>query len=589
MASLMQKTVKGHKYWYLVESRRVNGKPRPIVIEYLGTADKLLERLSQCPKNLTLKSYAFGDVAGLLSIAQRLNIAETINKYIDSRRKNFPKQPIRNNLTAGATYLLGAIGRCCMMTSKRGWHEWARGTALEYLLKADLAKVDSQHFWDLMDSLPAENIPKIEREIMEAAFKGFGLEADTLFYDATNFFTFISTTNTRNTLAQRGRNKQKRHDLRQVGMALVVSKKDQIPLFHHTYQGNLNDVSIFKSVIKDISKRIKNIGLDIGQHTFVLDRGNNSKTNLGIIEGLGLSYVGALSPVNHKELALNALEALSGKTIGEGQANFHRVQAQVWGAERTVIVFVSDELKQGQARGIHSMLAKKEKQLTKLQNKLKEPKAIKRNRKQLSAQINNILKTKQAKDLIVWELKWKSKGRYELSFQINDQEIERLETKFGLRILMTNRHSWSAAEIIEAYYGQSNVEKAFKELKNPYHLTVKPQYHWTDQKIKVHNFICVIGYLLRALLHRELRNQANYKGSINTMLNELKNIRLATVLSKNKEGGKIKTEYKIEQMSTGEEVLFKALGLQNLLKKRVKIKGVSVYNSNSQFNRKVLN
>ncbi|MCB9266043.1 MAG: transposase, partial [Lewinellaceae bacterium] len=163
-------------------------------------------------------------------------------------------------------------------------------------------------------------------------------------------------------------------------------------------------------------------------------------------------------------------------------------------------------------------------------------------------------------------------------FQINDQEIERLETKFGLRILMTNRHSWSAAEIIEAYYGQSNVEKAFKELKNPYHLTVKPQYHWTDQKIKVHNFICVIGYLLSALLHRELRNQANYKGSINTMLNELKNIRLATVLSKNKEGGKIKTEYKIEQMSTGEEVLFKALGLQNLLKKRVKIKGVSVYN-----------
>ncbi len=117
------------------------------------------------------------------------------------------------------------------------------------------------------------------------------------------------------------------------------------------------------------------------------------------------------------------------------------------------------------------MLAKKAKQLTELQNKLKAPKSRKRKRKQLSVQINNILKTKQAKDLIEWELKWKSKGRYELSFQINDQEIERLETKFGLRILMTNRHSWSSAEIMEAYYGQSNVEKAFKELKNPYHLT----------------------------------------------------------------------------------------------------------------------
>ena len=578
MASLVQKTVKGYKYWYIVESRRVNGKPRPVVIEYLGTADKLLERLSQCPKNLTLKSYAYGDVAGLLSIAQRLNIPATINKYIDSRRKNFPKQPIRNNLTAGATYLLGAIGRCCMMTSKRGWHDWAKATALEYLLKADFGKVDSQHFWDLMDALPEENIPKVEREIMDTVFKEFDLETGALFYDATNFYTFISTTNTRNTLAQRGKNKQKRNDLRQVGMALVVSKKDQIPLFHHTYQGNLNDVSIFKNVIKDISKRIKNIGLDIGRHTFVLDRGNNSKANLEIIEGLELFYVGALSPVHHKELALTALEALSGKAIGQSPSNFYRAQAQVWGAERTIIAFVSDKLKDGQARGIHSMLAKKEKQLTKLQTKLKEPNAKKRNRKQLSEQINNILKTNQAKDLIEWELKWKSKGKYELSFQINDQEIERLETKFGLRILMTNRHSWDTAEIIEAYYGQSNVEKAFKELKNPYYLTVKPQYHWTDQKIKVHNFICVIGYLLSALLHRELRSQANYTASINTMLNELKNIRLATVLTENKDNDKIKTEYQIEKMSAGEEVLFKALGLQNLLKKRVKIKGFSVYN-----------
>ena len=84
MASLQQRTVKGHKYWYIVESRRVNGKPRPMVLEYLGTADRLLERLSQAGKDLKLKSYQFGDVAALLSIVQRLNIVQTINKYIHS-------------------------------------------------------------------------------------------------------------------------------------------------------------------------------------------------------------------------------------------------------------------------------------------------------------------------------------------------------------------------------------------------------------------------------------------------------------------------------------------------------------------------
>lgn len=337
-------------------------------------------------------------------------------------------------------------------------------------------------------------------------------------------------------------------------------------------------VSLLRRSANNISKRIKNIGLDISRHTFVLDRGNNSKTNLGIIESLGLFYVGALSPANHRGLVLEAMEALSGKTTEEGQPNFYRAKAQVWGAERTVIIFISEQLKQGQARCIHSMLAKKEKQLAKLQDKLKEPGAKKRNRKQLVAQINNILKTKQAKELIEWELKWKSKGHYELSFQINSQETEKLETAFGLRILMTNRHNWSTDEIIEAYYGQSNVEKAFKELKNPNHLTVKPQYHWTDQKIKVHNFICVLGYLLTSLLYRESRIKANYKGSINTLLNELKNVRLGTVLTNDDKDEKIKIEHKIEEMSSEEQVLFNALGLQKNLHTGVKIKGVSVYN-----------
>ncbi|MCB9035938.1 MAG: IS1634 family transposase [Lewinellaceae bacterium] len=168
-----------------------------------------------------------------------------------------------------------------------------------------------------MDALPEENIPKIEREIMDAAFKEFDIKTDALFYDATNFFTFISTTNTRNTLAQRGKNKQKRHDLRQVGIYLVVSKEDQIPLFHHTYQGNLNDVTIFESVIKRHKQAHKKQRFDISRHTFVLDRGNNSKANFGIIQSLELFYVGALSPANHKELVLEAMEALSGKTTEE--------------------------------------------------------------------------------------------------------------------------------------------------------------------------------------------------------------------------------------------------------------------------------
>ena len=101
-----------------------------------------------------------------------------------------------------------------------------------------------------MDAFPETAIPKAEAEITRRVLKEFEISSDTLLYDTTNFFTFIATTHERNQVAQRGHNKQKRHELRQVGMALVVSQEDRIPLFHQTYQGNLNDSKVFEAVLK---------------------------------------------------------------------------------------------------------------------------------------------------------------------------------------------------------------------------------------------------------------------------------------------------------------------------------------------------
>lgn len=56
-----------------------------------------------------------------------------------------------------------------------------------------------------------------------------------LFYDLTNFFTYIDTTNDRSELAKRGRNKQKRHDLRQFGLAQVVTQDFLLPVFSEVY------------------------------------------------------------------------------------------------------------------------------------------------------------------------------------------------------------------------------------------------------------------------------------------------------------------------------------------------------------------
>ena len=91
MATIQSKTSRGHKYWYIVESRRVNGKPRPIVLAYLGKPEALLKRLQGLTENIKVKSYSHGAIAALLEVSQKLDIPSIINKHIKSPRKYMPR------------------------------------------------------------------------------------------------------------------------------------------------------------------------------------------------------------------------------------------------------------------------------------------------------------------------------------------------------------------------------------------------------------------------------------------------------------------------------------------------------------------
>ncbi|RLD58195.1 MAG: IS1634 family transposase [Bacteroidetes bacterium] len=576
MATIQSKTTKGYKYWYIVESRRVNGKPRPIVLAYLGKAEDLLKRL-QGNLSYKLKSYSHGGVSALIDVAARLDIVSILNRYVKSSRHYVAEKPVRNNLTVGITFILGAIGRVCMPTSKMGWWNWAKTTSAEYLLRCSLSKVDSQHFWDLMDSFPEGSIYPAEQEILNRLLEVYKIKTDTLFYDTTNFFTYIDTTNDHCDIAQRGKNKQKRNDLRQVGLAMVVSKEDYIPLFHHSYQGNLQDGTVFREVIEKIKDRMQSLELNQDTHTLVFDRGNNSKKNLAIVKSLEFYYVGALTPYHHKEIIDRATQEMSTITINNESLAVYREKSMIWEDEKTILVFISDRLKAGQIRGVYQSLVKKEKSLKELQQELVNPKGKKRSREALEKKIKTIASGQYLKDILKWKLIVAGDGKFVLDYQIDHKQLQCVEEKLGFRIIMTNRHEWTSQEIITAYYGQSKIEHAFRNMKNPYHLSLKPQYHWTDQKIKVHYFICVIGYMLTSIIWREARLKTGYTGSLDNLLDMLNNIRLGTMLEESKKTGKPKATYMLEEMTEAEKSIMIALGIENAHNERPKIKDVGVY------------
>jgi len=81
------------------------------------------------------------------------------------------------------------------------------------------------------------------------------------------------------------------------------------------------------------------------------------------------------------------------------------------------------------------------------------------------------------------------------------------ETLLGKHVLFTDQDGWSDEEIVRTYRSQYHIEDAFKRMKDPQFVSWRPLRHWTDQKIRVHAFYCVLALLLAALLRRALAQQ----------------------------------------------------------------------------------
>lgn len=558
MATLQKRVSRGYTYWSIVESRRVNGKPRPVILEYLGTAEALLKRL-EGGITQKVRSFSHGAVCVMLDIAEELQIVQTINKHIKNKQ-------LRDGFTVGGSLLLATIGRVCHPTSKRGWYGgWARYTSLSYLLRMSLSKLDSQHFWDQMDALPSSAIPLIEEDIINALVDKGEVSFDALLCDTSNFFTYISSTNDRCNLAKRGRNKQKRMDLRQFGLLLLISRQDYIPIFHKIYQGNLSDRTIFKEQFKWILNRFKAISGSLEDITIVFDQGNNSKKTIGEVSK-SIYFVGALSPYHHKDLIEDANKSMVGVEVNGHKVDCYRRRVDIWGLDLTAVVYISERLREGQIRGVNQEIKKLFDKLEQLKEKIKIPtkKGKKRRRKELKAKILSLIASHTYKNLIGWELKPFKKDAYELSFWIEEEVFKELEERwFGRRILITNRHNWGTDEIIKAYWGQSKVEYVFKNMKNPFHLALRPQYHWTDQKVEVHGFICVLAFLLFMIVYKRAKEKANFKGSPHTLLEKLSNLRLATFIEspQQKTKGRYKATYCLEDMEGDILALADGMGL----------------------------
>jgi len=510
MPSLTRKIVKGRPYYYVRHCQRVDGQPKIVKTTYLGSLDNILQALesAQTPAApQTAEVLAFGAVAALYDQAAELDLVGLVDAQLPKRDQG---------LSVGQYLLLAAINRAAGPTSKAQLAHWYRQSILTRLLPASPAQLSSQAFWNHMDRVEEKDIQAIEEQLSQRLIQHFKLNLRTLVYDGTNFFTYINT-RTPAALPARGHNKQKRVDLRQVSLGLLVSTDFHVPLFHKVYAGNVNDSTVFQTITEELAQRYRQLAQGCEHITLIFDKGNNSDPAMATLAGpqqeQRFHFVGSLVPTHHRDLLEIPLEQFSALPSPRLTGCLtHRTQRKIFGQERTVVVTYNEHLLEGQLQGITASLQKARHKLHDLQQSLRRREAgkIKGGKKPtpqtVTRQVEQILSGQFLKKLLRCQMAGGAVPT--LSYRTDTAALARLmRTQLGKTILFTDNQDWTDEEIVLGYRAQHHIESAFRDMKNPHFLGWSPMFHWTDSKIRVHAFYCVLALTLTSLVQRALHQK----------------------------------------------------------------------------------
>lgn len=550
MPSIVGKRRGNQTYYYLVESARVDGKPRIVSQQYLGPADEVIAKLSGEPAGLPVRSQhkRFGDVAAVWSVLDGLDVVGLVD--------DVAPRYVNAGASVGTYLALATLNRVVDPRSKRAFSDWWATTAGPRWVKAGAAALDHRRFWDAMDLLREDHLRAIETSVYGGMIDRYGLDLASMALDMTNFATYIDSTNGRAPIAQRGKAKQKRTDLRLVGLALVVTRDGGIPIVSHAYPGDRPDVTQFTTVLDELVSRYRLLVNSVESLTVVYDAGQNSAANHEQVEAAGIGFVGSLPPSDHPTLLAiprSRYQRVDADRFDDLSAYDTMVTAL--GVTRRAVLTHSPTLHDGQSRGLDQTLAKARARLAELQAHLRRGNT-RRPRERVEAEIATILKPRWVGEIITATLTGDEPATFRLTWRTNHHARAKLEQRlFGKRILFTNRDNWPVADVVAAYRSQSEAEFGFRQLKDPHVVSFSPMHHWTDQKIRVHLFTCVLA-LTVAHLMRRTADHAGLHLSVRELLEHLEGIGETVLLHHDGGKGRPRAQRLLTDMSDTQRRLF---------------------------------
>jgi transposase len=281
------------------------------------------------------------------------------------------------------------------------------------------------------------------------------------------------------------------------------------------------DAEEFPEALHQIRTLLKRNQIAPDTVTLVLDKGSAALANTLELEKAGVGWISAL-PWNQAPAELRSRQQLTPLSSQEPGVSAASQTMLVHLKEYLCVVKYSAPFASEQLHNLTTSVSKAMQSLRRLARDLQgqSPSLME---KGMLGKIARWLSPQHVRDLIHHQLE-KHDGRWHLQFSFDHQAMEQLmANRLGRTVLLTNHLDWTPEQVVTAYSGQQHIEQVFRGLKDGDWLGWGPMHHWTDQKIRVHAFYCMLGISLLQYVKRQA--QAAWPGlSTEQLLDQLRQI-----------------------------------------------------------------
>jgi len=512
-----KKDGKIHRYFSVVESRRVGAKRRTVqrTVLHLGeingsqeaawrqtlevfdegrqehrtlslfaddsvaipaSVDSLRVRLSEMELH---RARSFGDCWLGCELWRQLGLDEFWHARLDEKVR-------RETVDWEKVLRLLVINRLLDPGSEFRVHrQWFDGSAMGELLEEDFAVAEKNRLYRCLDRI-LEHKQELFAHLRQRWADLFGAEFDVLLYDLTS--TYIEGRGEQIPKARYGYSRDHRFDCKQVVIALVITPEG-FPLAYEVLEGNTSD----RTTLQGFLKRIES-SYGKARRIWVMDRGIPTEEVLAEMrQAMDTFYLVGTPRSKIQQYERQWLD-LPWQKVRES------VEVKLFAQDGDLYVLAKSEGRRAKERAI------RRKKLARLLWKLHAMRLTPPSRDQLLLRIGAARRDagRSAKFITI---RIPPEGvrvtRQSFTFQLDKEMLKKAELRDGHYLLRSNMVAEDPAVLWERYIQLTQIEAAFRTMKSE--LGIRPIYHQLEHRVEAHILVAFLAYCLTVTLKNRLQ------------------------------------------------------------------------------------